>query len=447
MSIHFILGKPGGGKSRWATEKIVNELLESERVIFTNLPLNLGELNDYLQRTSKKDINLFERLVSLDDEQASEFWTYRPPGEKMAEPGDYHRIPRLEPEQWKAKKRPDYTGVCDKGVFYLIDEVHNYFNARSWMETGRDVLFYNSQHRHLGDTVYFITQDLELVDKQFRFLAQDYCECMNMSKVKVSFWKMPAMFIWKLRVSPAENSPVVETGTFLLDKEGIAKCYYTTRLVKGGKADMNEKRRGIPWWVGVAALGVLLLTIFFVIPRFIFGFVGSHISSKTPETKASHEKTNSQTIQLTEPASADRMVDGGLHAPVSTNEIRAVGYSALIRPEVWLSDGSTKFGPFRANADGITQGTNFWKWASASSGTNEIPKAPITFGQIAQPLMRAEYVIKDKNGVVVGRRVTDWNTTVDDGTGPGAKDLGGSPEPLRSDDGTLRHDKSPGIPE
>jgi len=223
MSIHFITGKPGGGKSRFAAGKLIEQLVETDRVVFTNLPINWPNLNAYLQRKYPKlTINLFERLYEFKGFESSEFWTYRPPGLVLSDAGDFHRIARLTKEEWSAKKRPDYTGVKDKGVCYMIDEVHNDFNARSWMETGRDVLYYNSQHRHLSDIVYFITQDLELVDKQFRFLAQDYTECMNLSKVKVSFWKLPSKFIWKIRVSPAENSPVVESGVFDLDKDGIA---------------------------------------------------------------------------------------------------------------------------------------------------------------------------------------------------------------------------------
>ena len=49
MGIHFISGKPGGGKSLYATKLVFEELRFGARHIVTNLALNIGELNAYYQ--------------------------------------------------------------------------------------------------------------------------------------------------------------------------------------------------------------------------------------------------------------------------------------------------------------------------------------------------------------------------------------------------------------
>lgn len=456
MSIHFILGKPGGGKSRWAAEKLIEQLVDTDRVVFTNLPVNWQNLNHYLQtKYPKREINLFERLVELDDEQSSEFWTYRPPGLKMGEAGEYHRIARLTKEEWTAKKRPDYSGVKDKGVCYMIDEVHNHYNARSWMDTGRDVLYYNSQHRHLSDIVYFITQDLELVDKQFRFLAQDYCHCMNLSKVKVSFWKMPKMFVWHLRVSPAENSPVVETGTFPLDKDGIASTYYTTRLVKGGKADTEEKRKGIPWWVGLVALGVFLLAVFFILPKIVMKFVGGAISPKTPNQKQNEPSQNKETSGANHqnndgPAAGnpspelrrDRTFDES-----GTNEVRCLGYSAITKPaQAWFSDGTLYTGAFRVGANGILIGERIYRWASLSAEQPKQNPVNQSVEQINPLTITKVYVVKNAEGVVVGRVNRNNNPVVDDESNQTTAEMARETDAVRESDGGLRDNEPSSIP-
>jgi len=50
MSIHIILGKPGSGKSMYATQRVFQEFLEGRRNIVTNLPLKPGALNEYIQK-------------------------------------------------------------------------------------------------------------------------------------------------------------------------------------------------------------------------------------------------------------------------------------------------------------------------------------------------------------------------------------------------------------
>jgi len=260
MSIHFISGKPGGGKTLYSVRLIVDEILHGHRTIITNVPIKLGHLNEYLQKEFDHGGGA-ERVWQLDDEQTKLFWTFRPGGV---------RIPYLKKEEWQAGKTPDYKDVKDEGVMYVIDEVHNFFGARQWAETGRDVLFYLSQHRKLGDTVICITQAIGNVDKQFRSVTQDFTFVRNLSKERYGLFRLPACFIRKTFSSPpTDTSQPMESGTFTLDVSGLARCYDSAAGVgiHGRLADTKEQKKGMHWSVALGALAAIVLILFLGVPH------------------------------------------------------------------------------------------------------------------------------------------------------------------------------------
>jgi hypothetical protein len=185
MSVHFISGKPGGGKTLYSVRLILDELVHGSRVIVTNVPLKLGELNKYIQERYPKayeryfefkigdssvavaDVgkHISERIILIDEDDLGKFFTYR---------GNGVRLKSVSNDEWRLGARPDFSVVKDPGVFYVLDEIHIAFNSRAWALTGNEVLYYLSQHRKLGDDVVCITQSVNNVDKQFRSVAQDY---------------------------------------------------------------------------------------------------------------------------------------------------------------------------------------------------------------------------------------------------------------------------------
>ena len=260
MSVHFVSGSPGGGKSLYAVKLIVAELTRGHRPVVTNLALRPGRLNEYLQ-TEFPDlaVNLVNRLRILEHDEARSFYLKR----VGADGGGYDVAPVTDEEE-EAGKRPDYSIVQerdDKGVLYVIDEIHEHFNARAWMETGRSALHYLSQHRKLGDDLICITQSIGNVDKQFRSVAQDYTTLTNLKKRKIGWFAMPGLFLRRTYCNPPTGPAIkpMEIGRFRLDVTGLASCYDTASGVglHGRLADTQEKRSGLPWWV--AAVGVVVL--------------------------------------------------------------------------------------------------------------------------------------------------------------------------------------------
>lgn len=334
----------------YSVKLILDELLYGSRVIITNVPLNLPRLNEYLQQQyPNKSIDLFERIRMLDEDMTGRFWTYRPKGRD-----EWLRIKELTKQEWTEGKKPSYAEVTDKGVMYVIDECHNFFNARAWAETGRDVLFYLSQHRHLGDTVVWITQAVMNVDKQFRSVTQDYTYIRNLSKEKMGLFRLPSRFIRKTYGSPAtETSQPMEIGTFKLDCTGLASLYSTAAGVgihDRGNADIGERKRGIHWGVFVVAVPLLVFALYRFAPSAVAALFDSKrraaralaAQARTPPARQPERPTPPNPAPVTEPAQP--------HASGS-NRVEMTGYSVLplirdgfVLPRrlvtVYLSDGT-----------------------------------------------------------------------------------------------------------
>ena len=280
MSIHFISGKPGGGKTLYGVRMIMDELSCGVRPIITNVPLRLAELNRYFQehypksyerRFFRKDeagnvvpVHITDIIRVLSDDEMGVFFSFR---------GNDVRLPTVTNVEWRAGKRPDYSSVEDGGVFYVLDEVHIAFNARKWAETGNEVLYYLSQHRKLGDDVVCITQAISNVDKQFRSVAQDFTYIKNLSKQNLGLFRMPALFLRSTYAQPAvENSKAMETGSFSLDVSGMAACYDTAKGVgiHGRRgADTKARKRGIHWLWFLIGLPVFLYCVYHFVPHLV----------------------------------------------------------------------------------------------------------------------------------------------------------------------------------
>ena len=195
MSVHFITGKPGGGKSLYAVRLIADELRIGCRPVVTNVSLRLGELNEYLQRDGRfPESGVVGRVQLLSDDETKRFWRVRP---YLDVDGAWQiaRIGDTSETDWKAGKRPCLQVAGCGGVLYVIDELHLFFSAREWASTGAEALFYLSQHRKLGDDVVCVTQAVGHVDKQFRNLAQDFTTLRNLGKEKWKLFRGPRAFL------------------------------------------------------------------------------------------------------------------------------------------------------------------------------------------------------------------------------------------------------------
>jgi hypothetical protein len=281
--INFYCGKPGNGKSMRATHDIIMELVYGERVIVTNVALKLPEIWLGIQKKfpvqfERKFLNqtrnhIEDWIILLGDDQVNHFFTIRNNKGKIYEP--------ITKESWRGGKRPDYKGVEDAGVFYVLDEVHVSFAARNWAETGQEVLYYLSQHRKLGDSVLCITQAVDNVDKQFRTVAQEFWYFKHLAKTRLSGFRLPNRFIYMVypcAVHSGSAMKPLEMGTFSLDVKFLGQCYDTRKgvgIAGKARADMQHRLKGWDYkWLAIPALILFLLLLWG--PRHYINSLTSH---------------------------------------------------------------------------------------------------------------------------------------------------------------------------
>lgn len=262
MSVYFVFGKPGGGKSLYALTRLVDELRNTTRTVVTNLPIDAGALNAWFQSRGE-NVDLHRRLRIIDTEELSTWWRHR----GRPADNDPGLAPWVDlPPQLGPRGETDFAanpGPC----FYVLDEIHTHFGSRQWMQTGPAALWYLSQHRKLGDDVFLISQAPGQVDKQLRSLTQEWIHCKNLRKLKWGGVFRPPQ---RLLIRSFESEPSKQGGEPLLDMNiiripapGLADCYATASgngIAGAHNADKFEKtKKGLPWWVLLAVPVVLVV--------------------------------------------------------------------------------------------------------------------------------------------------------------------------------------------
>ena len=364
MSIFYICGKPGGGKSYLGVKQIIEELMDpnSQRFIVTNIILKLDEIAAWLHEHCKHEVNLFERIRILDDSETAEFWLYEP--HKV-----YDKRVIIERRQ-RSYNVPDFSQRGTPGTLYVIDEVHNYFGARDWQATGADCTWFLSQHRKLLCDVVFITQHPEQTDKALRRLAQEYMSVRNLSREPILGFNLASWFgafryVRTLNSPQSPNPGVFETGFVDLKPNVYGKFYDTMAGVgiAGRVVPAQTVKRGRSlWWllvpVGafVAGLYLLFTHITEVNAAIAHGMAHALFKGSTnlvsevglPSVPASSARaTVTKAIQtVTVPAGMQILpLDHSLRSQDQagpSNEVCCVGYCAVFHePMAYLSDGRT----------------------------------------------------------------------------------------------------------
>lgn len=163
MPVYFVTGKLGAGKTLSA----------------------VGRMNDYLQRglpiASNIDLNL-EKLVG-----------------KNAKNTRYIRIPD-KPSVFDLESIGIGNDSYDesRNGAIVFDECGTWFNARSWNDKGRqEIINWLLHARKKGWDVFFIVQDISIVDKQAReALAEHVVYCRRLDRVSIPFFSMLFKIFW-----------------------------------------------------------------------------------------------------------------------------------------------------------------------------------------------------------------------------------------------------------
>lgn len=268
--IRFVTGLPGGGKGIYLIRTILDDLITSDDLICTNLPIKLGELNAYLQKHHAEewgDQDIHDRIRFLSRDEMFFFYRIRSGGLVLKEDTDgkikrgeldkkEHKLGRFE----FLKEMEEIFGVLKdapaeqkKGVRYRLDEIHDYFDAREWGETGRPLSWYCTKHRHLHDDVIFASQNPEQVEVRLKKLANFRIDCRNFYVERLGMFRRKGKFVAKHYYKCPENiaSAVCHwEESYQLNLE-LANCYETAGAIQGGSkgAEAKHKMKGtLPWW-------------------------------------------------------------------------------------------------------------------------------------------------------------------------------------------------------
>lgn len=142
--IYAICGTPGSFKSCYAVQNFVLPALRAHRKVFTNIdglsPSHIATYYDLDPVEVDQNLNVLGRVYDDD--------------------GTYHED--------RDKIRKFYEDLPINALV-IIDEAQNYFSSRDFKEGfSADLIPWLTKHRHLGNDVVWITQNLESVDITFR---------------------------------------------------------------------------------------------------------------------------------------------------------------------------------------------------------------------------------------------------------------------------------------
>ncbi|HEY3760339.1 MAG TPA: zonular occludens toxin domain-containing protein [Verrucomicrobiae bacterium] len=383
MSLYFVCGKVGAGKSYRGVVSIVDQLVHDDRLIVTNLPVNLGKLADFLaKRYPERNICLLDhrrpanpseeadadgmvfeasRVRVLDEGELAEFYRIRHQASE--------KVPRIE------REREDRNPVCldfsqwlkggkfsGRGIIYHLDELQLFYNVRRYADAPDEFPFYLSQHRKLGDDIYVYTQQPQNVDKMFRSFTQEFIYVVNIGKKRVGPFAAPKIFRFAAYPEPCTGQigQVCQySGYFRMDYE-LAATYNTAAGIgiEAAKADLGSKVKGLDW--RLLLLAPLILALFF----FAFRWGGGlWVKSVLPEVKGKPAASRVRSIvapstgqsnaPLTAPAAVpDKKPYSADIDSIDTN-IYMVGWALEgKKPHVALSDGR-----WAGQEDGLTQVT------------------------------------------------------------------------------------------
>ena len=263
-AIFALTGKPGAGKSYFATRCIIAEILKGEnRTIVTNVPINRSKLRAYCN----KDFHLYD-LATFTDNRF--FFTNR---------GHY----QLDIQN--TSDNIDFGKLLkddDGGILYIIDEAHLYFNARNWKHMQGATLSYITFIRHIGDTCIYMCQKFSDIDSQFRGKTQAFHLLRNLSKERFGWFKRGSGFrcyqyLEEDHISTHANTidNCVQDFSYPFNLQ-IAECYNTSLFNKSH--EKKYKVRGIEIkYIYYAGFSLVLLFCYWVYNGGITDFLSDSV--------------------------------------------------------------------------------------------------------------------------------------------------------------------------
>jgi hypothetical protein len=235
--IYLVTGPPGSGKSFFCVRKAV-DALESGLWLATNVEMHEGWEHELAEANPFRRL-LRKRCRSVAAEYARRTWVSH-----SLEELTNLRLPPCR--KCRACKRGLRCMKEGRGIM-LLDEAHNWLNARSWDsdESGRGlskseaiqnrlrIVRFFSQHRKLGWTVYLVTQDALQVDAQVRRNFEYHVHLRNFRNFRVLGIRLFPMHLFTA-VTTWYDSEQTKVGSSVYRlRRKLANLYDTTATSHG----------------------------------------------------------------------------------------------------------------------------------------------------------------------------------------------------------------------
>ena len=221
--IALVTGPPGHGKSYYAVRKIA-QAIRQRKPIATNIALR----PDWPEYIARRNLAMYLR-------PDARRWLLRHGRELVHVSDDLDELFSI-----RLRGRGEGRGVM------ILDEAHNWMNARTWNAKGRgDVVRFMTQHRKLGWDVYLIAQQDTMIDAQVRGNFEMRIRLRNLKKAR--FCGVPItggvnlfLAIWEFFAAPGV---VFRREVFPL---GWPKNLYDTMETFAGVDEDDESRIWLP---------------------------------------------------------------------------------------------------------------------------------------------------------------------------------------------------------
>lgn len=273
MSIRYIVGNPGSGKSYYGVKVLYDAFIRPRR-------LGLFEFYEAYKKGDFKSLDKSknETPFNVAYTNINEFKFDLNPKIKKFEFNQffndltllYYEYKKPDIDDTRLNKKAQELGLYK--ALFVIDEVHNFF------EKDNEVLkWWLTYHRHLYQELYFITQDLSLVSTEFKSVAECFYKAVDSSK---------RFFSKKFRY--------IEYSSYKLYQKDIISKFHVDfeqeifNLYHSGNNGLGKSAVKKFMWFGI----LLVLIVFILFKILISVFLTPDEVEKIDEVKATKQDTN-----------------------------------------------------------------------------------------------------------------------------------------------------------
>ncbi|EAJ1232370.1 zonula occludens toxin [Campylobacter fetus] len=170
MAIHYIIGNPGSGKSYYGVyilwDKFIKQTEESKGFLKQFIkPKVIKKYDIAYTNINEFKFDRSEKIIPFDFADILSKLTILFNRYKFEKATDEELIKT-------AKELKLLNSV------FVIDEIHNFFNEKE----NEVLIWWLTYHRHLYQELYFITQDLSLVNNEYKRIAEFFYKAVDSSK-------------------------------------------------------------------------------------------------------------------------------------------------------------------------------------------------------------------------------------------------------------------------